>query len=223
MFEGTDGIKITTEARGNQNIVKFAGSGSGSSGSGGTVTPSPINNLLVYANDNTSNNSFYVNVHDVNLTDKKQNLHFITEVKNASVLLKNDANFAPTDVFTSYLTTDEKTGANNVVFSLDIEKLSHYLPKAENPSGETTNVNHTVSADDGNSIGLGNSGAIQISGDEKNIETAVIRSTDTSKPDKVAVKLKDDITVNSINVGGGVTTINNTGVHIKNGSSLTIN
>lgn len=71
MFEGTDGIKITTEARGNQNIVKFAGSGSGSSGSGGTVTPSPINNLLVYANDNTSNNSFYVNVHDVNLTDKK--------------------------------------------------------------------------------------------------------------------------------------------------------
>lgn len=223
MFEGTDGIKITTEARGNQNIVKFAGSGSGSSGSGGTVTPSPINNLLVYANDNTSNNSSYVNVHDVNLTDKKQNLHFITEVKNASVLLKNDANFAPTDVFTSYLTTDEKTGTNNVVFSLDIEKLSHYLPKAENPSGETTNVNHTVSADDGNSIGLGNSGAIQISGDEKNIETAVIRSTDTSKPDKVAVKLKDDITVNSINVGGGVTTINNTGVHIKNGPSLTIN
>ena len=223
VFEGTDGIKITTEARGNQNIVKFAGSGSGSSGSGGTVTPSPINNLLVYANDNTSNNSSYVNVHDVNLTDKKQNLHFITEVKNASVLLKNDANFAPTDVFTSYLTTDEKTGTNNVVFSLDIEKLSHYLPKAENPSGETTNVNHTVSADDGNSIGLGNSGAIQISGDEKNIETAVIRSTDTSKPDKVAVKLKDDITVNSINVGGGVTTINNTGVHIKNGPSLTIN
>lgn len=183
----------------------------------------PINDLLVYANDNTSNNSSYVNVHDVNLTEKKQNLHFITEVKNASVLLKNDANFAPTDVFTSYLTTDEKTGTNNVVFSLDIEKLSHYLPKAENPSGETTNVNHTVSADDGNSIGLGNSGAIQISGDEKNIETAVIRSTDTSKPDKVAVKLKDDITVNSINVGGGVTTINNTGVHIKNGPSLTIN
>lgn len=223
VFEGTDGIKITTEARDNQNIVKFAGSGSGSSGSGGTVTPSPINNLLVYANDNTSNNSSYVNVHDINLTDKKQNLHFITEVKNASVLLKNDANFAPTDVFTSYLTTDKETGTNNVVFSLDIEKLSHYLPKAENPSGETTNVNHTVSADDGNSIGLGNSGAIQISGDEKNIETAVIRSTDTSKPDKVAVKLKDDITVNSINVGGGVTTINNTGVHIKNGPSLTIN
>lgn len=223
VFEGTNGIKITTEARGDQNIVKFAGTGSGSSGSGETVKPSPINNLLVYANDNTSNNSSYVNVHDVNLTDKKQNLHFITEVKNASVLLKNDANFAPTDVFTSYLTTDEKTGTNNVVFSLDIEKLSHYLPKAENPSGETTNVTHTVSADDGNSVGLGNSGAIQISGDEKNIETAVIKSTDTSKPDKVAVKLKDDITVNSINVGGGVTTINNTGVHIKNGPSLTIN
>lgn len=223
VFEGTDGITITTEARGDQNIVKFAGTSSGSSGTGGNVSPSPISDLLVYANDNASNDSSYVGVHDVNLNNKEQNLHFITEVKNASVLMKNDANFAPTDVFTSYLTTDKNTGKNNVVFSLDLEKLSQYLPNAENPGGETTNVTHTVSADDGNSIGLGNSGAIQISGDEKNIETAVIRSSDTSKPDKVAVKLKDDITVNSINVGGGVTTINNTGVHIKNGPSLTIN
>lgn len=224
VFEGSDGIRITTEARGNQNIVRFAGTGNSSSGTGGDNTkPQKLNSLLVYANDNASND--LSRVHNVDLTnnDMEQNLHFITEVKNASVLMKNDANFAPTDVFTSYLTTDKNTGKNNVVFSLDLEKLSQYLPKAENPGGETTNVTHTVSADDGNSIGLGNSGAIQISGDEKNIETAVIRSTDTSKPDKVAVKLKDDITVNSINVGGGVTTINNTGVHIKNGPSLTIN
>lgn len=223
VFEGSDGIEITTEARGNQNIVKFAGTANGTSGTGGNEKPTQINNLLVYANDNASNNSSYVGVHNVNLNDKEQNLHFITEVQSASVLLRNDEDFAPNDVFTSYLKTDEN-GNNNVVFRLDVDKLSQYLPKAENPdSGGTTSVNHTVSADDGKSISLDNSGALQISGDEKNIETAVIRSTDTGKPDKVAVKLKDDITVNSINVGGGVTTINNTGVHIKNGPSLTIN
>lgn len=233
-FEGEKGIEITTEVRGNQNVVKFSGTGGGE-----IVNPAPIQNLFIYANktqadNNTNAITQEILQHEVNLNDKTQHLQFVAKVeplseRTSSVVLKSDENSNLLgNLFNSYLDTAD--GKNQVVFSLSGDNLTQYIQniakevKNDTPaSGGNGNVSHIISADDGNKVSLDQTGAIQISGDEKNIETAVIRSTDTSKPDKVAVKLKDDITVNSITVGGGVTTINNTGVHIKNGPSLTIN
>lgn len=245
IFEGQNGINISTDG---VNKVIFSANGQSSTDQDDDHGGQKINNLLIYAdNSNSESTVTKPEKHTVNLKDE-QSLHFVARVEsspqsqissatNLSVLIEPDEDSNQlSGIFHSYLETTTN-GENRVVFALNGDKLTTYIKniaKTENnnsSSGTVTDANHTVYADDmnsedrksGNKVDLGASGEIQISGDEKNIETAVIRSTDTSKPGKVAVKLKDDITVNSINVGGGVTTINNTGVHIKNGPSLTIN
>lgn len=227
IFEGKDGITITSNSA--TNTVTF-------SGSGGTGVPpggnDPIANLVVFANESGTGGR---DPHTINLNNKDQNLHFVARVESpssgtSSVLLRNEDSSNPLDtLFTSYLEGTDEGNDRRVVFSLNSDSLKQYI---KNVAGNTTtspgagdaqDVMHSIYADDGQDhVDLSkDANSVQITGDGTNIETAIIKSSSGEKP-KVAVRLKEDIKVNSVNVGD-VTTINNTGVHIKNGPSLTIN